>query len=118
MYNELGQRRINRGAEQEAIDRQPIGSPLGERNGVNILPEPRFAGSEGRAATWTNEDVMRLARQGNREAIQQAVRRGMELPPGARYVMGDPDPRRPGLLPAGLGYQHNSPRIASPEAHQ
>lgn len=53
--------------------------------------EPRFTGSEGRAATWTNEDVMRLAQQGNREAIQQAIRRGFNLPPGARYVMGDPD---------------------------
>lgn len=55
------------------------------------LGEPRFTGSEGRAATWTNEAVMRLASQGNREAISQAVRRGLELPPGARYVMGDPD---------------------------
>lgn len=55
------------------------------------IGEPSFGGSEGRAATWTNQDVMRLAQQGNREAIQQAVRRGMELPPGARYVMGDPD---------------------------
>lgn len=53
--------------------------------------EPRFTGNEGRAATWTNEAVMRLASQGNREAISQAVRRGLELPPGARYVMGDPD---------------------------
>src|SRR5207247_5981376 len=53
--------------------------------------EPRMTGSEGRPATWTNEAVMRLAAQGNREAIQQAVRRGFELPPGARYVMGDPD---------------------------
>jgi len=53
--------------------------------------EPRMTGSEGRAATWTNEAVQRLASQGNREAIQQAVRRGMNLPPGARYVMGDPD---------------------------
>lgn len=53
--------------------------------------EPLFSGSEGRAATWTNQDVMRLAGQGNREAIQQAVRRGMQLPANARYVMGDPD---------------------------
>lgn len=53
--------------------------------------EPGFSGSEGRAATWTNEAVQRLAQQGNREAISQAIRRGMELPPGARYIMGDPD---------------------------
>lgn len=53
--------------------------------------EPRFTGSEGRAATWDKAAVMRLASQGNREAISQAVRRGLELPPGARYVMGDPD---------------------------
>lgn len=50
-----------------------------------------MTGSEGRAATWTNEAVQRLASQGNREAISQSIRRGMELPPGARYVMGDPD---------------------------
>lgn len=48
-------------------------------------------GNEGRPATWTNERVMQLARQGNREAIVQATRRGMELPPNARYVMGDED---------------------------
>lgn len=53
--------------------------------------EPLFSGSEGRAATWTNQDVQRLAAQGNREAIQQAVRRGMQLPANSRYVMGDPD---------------------------
>lgn len=53
--------------------------------------EPRMTGSEGRPATWTNEDVLRLAQQGNREAIQQLTRRGIELPPNARYIMGDQD---------------------------
>ncbi len=53
-------------------------------------PAQRMVGSEGRAATWTNERVMELAKQGNHEAIQQAVRRGMKLPENARYVAGDP----------------------------
>jgi hypothetical protein len=66
--------------------------PTGPSRIINpSAPEPSMTGSEGRAATWTNERVMELAGKGNREAIQQAVRRGMELPPGARYVMGDPD---------------------------
>lgn len=53
------------------------------------LPGPRVSDSEGRPATWTNERVLQLARQGNRDAIAQAVRRGMELPENTRYVMGD-----------------------------
>jgi hypothetical protein len=53
--------------------------------------EQQFSGSEGRAATWTNEAVMSLAKQGNREAIAQAVRRGLPLPENARYIMGSPD---------------------------
>jgi hypothetical protein len=69
--------------------------PQGTAGAPRVVPfdagEPRMTGNEGRAATWTNEAVQRLAQQGNREAIQQAVRRGMQLPPGARYVMGDPD---------------------------
>lgn len=58
------------------------------------IGEPSFGGSEGRAATWTNQDVMRLAQQGNREAIQQAVRRGFTLPENSRYIMGDADVSR------------------------
>lgn len=52
---------------------------------------PKFTGSEGSPARWTNDRVRQLAAQGNREAIQQSVRRGFELPPNARYVAGDPD---------------------------
>jgi len=50
--------------------------------------KPRV-GSEGRPATWTNERVLQLAAKGDREAIAQAVRRGMKLPENARYVAGD-----------------------------
>lgn len=48
-------------------------------------------GSEGRPATWRNQRVEELARKGNRQAIAQTALRGEELPPNARYVMGDPD---------------------------
>ena len=61
--------------------------------------EPRVTGSEGRPATWTNEFVQEQAGKGNRDAISQAVRRGLELPPNARYVMGDPDFPRAVLNP-------------------
>src|SRR5262249_39588179 len=63
----------------------PEGTPL-----IGGKASPR-GGNEGRAATWTNERVMQLAQQGNREAIAQATLRGMELPPNARYVAGDPN---------------------------
>lgn len=52
---------------------------------------PKPTGSEGRPATWTNERVIQLATQGNRDAISQAVRRGFMLPENVRYVMGDMD---------------------------
>ena len=61
--------------------------------------EPRVTGSEGRPATWTNEFVQEQAGKGNRDAISQAVRRGLELPTNARYVMGDPDFPRAVLNP-------------------
>jgi len=51
----------------------------------------RMVGTEGRPATWTNERVMELARQGNRDAIAQVARRGLKLPENARYVAGDID---------------------------
>lgn len=70
--------------------------------------EPRFTGSEGRAATWTNERVLSEAARGNRVAIEQANRRGLELPPNARYVMGDPD------LPRAV-YNPKETTIFSPE---
>ena len=65
--------------------------PVGNIISTPGVGEPRMTGSEGRAATWTNETVQKLASQGNREAIQQSIRRGIELPPNARYVMGSPD---------------------------
>lgn len=52
---------------------------------------PRFTGSEGRAATWTNDQVIKLAKQGNREAIAQVTRRGLDMPENVRYVAGDAD---------------------------
>lgn len=52
---------------------------------------PKVGVSEGRPATWTNERVIQLATQGDRNAISQAVRRGFMLPENVRYVMGDMD---------------------------
>jgi hypothetical protein len=84
-----------RGTQQAALDRVAARTaPNRPKIAAPGTPEARFSGSEGRAATWTNEDVMRLAAKGNREAISQAIRRGMQLPIGARYVMGDPDMAR------------------------
>lgn len=90
-YEHRGTDLMKRGAQQAAVDRAAKPAPQGIVSPSTGIGEPRMTGSEGRAATWTNERVMELAGKGNREAIQQAVRRGMELPPGARYVMGDPD---------------------------
>lgn len=53
-------------------------------------PSARMVGNEGRPATWTNEAVLEEARKGNREAIQQVVRRKLPVPPNMRYVAGDP----------------------------
>lgn len=61
--------------------------------------EPRRTGNEGRPATWTNEYILDEARKGNRDAITQAVLRGLPLPENARYVMGDPDASRAILNP-------------------
>jgi hypothetical protein len=52
-------------------------------------PPAAAVASEGRPATWTNQRVNELAGQGNRDAIQQMVLRGMKLPENARYVAGD-----------------------------
>jgi hypothetical protein len=88
---------MKRGIEQERIDvkaakqAQALEPRVVSPQTGSPFSGPRMSGSEGRAATWTNEQVMRLAQQGNREAIQQVIRRGMMLPSGARYVMGDPD---------------------------
>lgn len=64
---------------------------------VVLAPEQGFSGSEGRAATWTNEDVRRIALDPNasmadrRAAVSQMVRRGMQLPENFRYLAGSPD---------------------------
>jgi hypothetical protein len=76
----------------------PKASPL------EITPQAReaaFTGSEGRPATWTNAKVMSEAAKGNRFAIEQANRRGLEVPASAntRYIMGDPDLFRAPLNP-------------------
>lgn len=63
------------------------------------LQDPRFSGSEGRAATWDDASVLRLAAKGNRDAISQVIRRQLPMPPGARYVMGEPDLSRAVLNP-------------------
>lgn len=89
----------NRGAElnkirsmNEALNsKQAAAEPATPRIAAPSDAGPRFTGSEGRAATWTNDRVQQLARQGDRTAIQQMVRRGMELPENARYVAGDPN---------------------------
>jgi hypothetical protein len=68
---------------------------------LNLRPmrEATPSGSEGTAARWTNERVRELAAQGNRTAIEQMTLRGMQLPPNARYVMGDANYPRAVLNP-------------------
>lgn len=88
LRNQDAQARMRRGQQQERIDKQ---NEKSEPKIVNPNNAPKRIGNEGRAATWTNKRVMELARKGNREAIGQAILRGMELPENARYVMGDPD---------------------------
>lgn len=83
-------------------DPSPILSPSSDIAG------PRPTGSEGRAATWPNDKVLNEAARGNRVAIEQANRRGLDLPPNARYVMGDPD------LPRAV-YNPKETTIFSPE---
>jgi hypothetical protein len=87
-YSNKADQLVRRGKEQSAIDRS-TGAPATKVVTTDNGGAPRFTGSEGRPATWTNERVTELAKQGNREAIQQMVRRGMELPANARYVAGD-----------------------------
>jgi hypothetical protein len=90
-YEQRAQDVMRRGREQAAIDRQVAKQAGTQTPAIVSATDPVYSGSEGRAATWTNEDVMRLAAQGNRDAIAQATRRGLQLPPNARYVMGDQD---------------------------
>jgi hypothetical protein len=46
---------------------------------------------EGRPATWTNQRVIELAKQGNRQAIEQVRLRELQFP-GVRYVTGAGSP--------------------------
>lgn len=54
----------------------------------------RRGGNEGRPATWNTEKLYQEANNGNREAIIQLNRRGVEPPPNSRYVIGSPDLER------------------------
>src|SRR6185312_42014 len=70
----------NRMPSTKIPDRMPrAGSPENPNIkivGPNDMAKPRV-GSEGRPATWSNERVLQMAKQGNRVAITQAVRRGL-----------------------------------------
>ena len=78
-----------RQAEAKAAEPAPSGRIAAP--GSEVARTPIRTGNEGRPATWTNEKVLSEAAKGNREAIAQASRRGLQLPPNTRYVMGDPD---------------------------
>jgi len=97
-----GQAQVNRlGARSLVpVSESPVPKPEPSSTGSIItlgggkeggLKSPTMTGSEGRAATWTNEKVMAEAAKGNRWAIEQVNRRGLEPPPNSRYIMGDPD---------------------------
>jgi len=85
---------------QNFTARLPEPAPLGGAAPELTIPgqkaaaEPKFTGTEGTAARWTNEKVLSEAAQGNRVAISQVARRGLEPPPNMRYVAGDPDLER------------------------
>lgn len=91
LRNQDAQSRMQRGKEQRAIDKQNQPKQPQIVKPSNSGPAQRRVGSEGRPATWTNDRVLQLASKGDREAIGQAIRRGLELPENARYVMGDAD---------------------------
>lgn len=76
---------VRRASARSALSPTPIITDIS-----NPIDAARI-GSEGRPATWRNQRVEELARRGNRQAIAQTALRGEELPPNARYVMGDPD---------------------------
>jgi hypothetical protein len=99
-YERRGMDLLRRGAQEEALAKKQAASEGKIPKIVSPTEgEPRVTGSEGRPATWTNEFVLDQAAKGNRDAISQAVRRGLELPENARYVMGDPDFPRAVLNP-------------------
>lgn len=98
MYEDLAKRRVQRGKEQAQIDRQTARESKANEPKI-IKPSDRATariGNEGRAATWQTEDLYRLIQDPDidlptkREAITQLVLRGKELPPNARYLLGDP----------------------------
>lgn len=92
-YEHRGADLMKRGAQQSILDRAESAKKPGiVEAGAPVETGPEIEG-EGRPATWTNERVMELARTGNRAAITQAGVRGLQLPPNARYVMGDLDYR-------------------------
>lgn len=74
----------------QAKEAKAIMNPLPKIVTPDEGASPRRIDSEGRPATWTGEDLDRLAAEGNRNAITQKVLRGKELGPNQRYVMGDP----------------------------
>ena len=95
---------VSRQKEQDAIDRKAArdertASKLRSSIAGEGAADPRNTGSEGRPATWTNEQVLALAAKGNRDAIAQAARRQLPMPQNARYVMGDVDVPRVVLNP-------------------
>jgi hypothetical protein len=73
----------------------PFDPSPGSRPGGPGVSDPRTSGSEGTAARWTNDEVIRQANAGNRMGLSQIVRRGLQndqrLNPNVRYVAGDPD---------------------------
>jgi hypothetical protein len=91
---------MRRGAEQESID-----TATAEKAGtipkiVNPLEgEAVREGNEGRGATWTNEEVIKGMKEGDRAAIRQGIVRRLPMPENVRYVMGDPDYERAVLNP-------------------
>ena len=94
---------IKQGIAAKLPTRMPAQKAAAIAKGVgDISPrasEPTTSGSEGRAATWTNKKVWEEAGKGNRDAISQAIRRGLGLPDNARYVMGEEDLPRAVLNP-------------------
>lgn len=96
---------MTRQKAQDALDRAKAREDArASKSRISIVGEggvtgPRATGSEGRAATWTNERVLELAAKGNRDAIAQVGRRQLPMPPNVRYVMGDVDAPRVVLNP-------------------
>lgn len=79
---------MERGQKQGALDK----AEATQREAIDR--ESNVRGNEGRPATWTNEQVYKLAQQGNRDAIMELRQRQIEPPPNVRYVTGDIDAER------------------------